>query len=338
MDESRPYLQDNGYNIDVFAGVSANLEFILKYKKSGLAKKEVTYDHTTVAGSSVNNALGFCSNGRSVRLLITAGEDHRGLELVEELERMAPDLNVRLLHWRVRTPYTAIGHCIDDGEYSVLPSKPPYDDEKVQRGLHIIQEEIQTNRPRILLASGVRVADVPIVESLFHNGSVVSLRVLNPGADLLESPENLRRLLARTDLLIINREEFQLMQTTLDIPDVHRAHELGPTEIVVTHDEGGAIYSRQGEPPILQPAFVADAIDPTGAGDCFLSHFLSARLDGKDDREALRFAAAAAALQTTLEGGSSVPSPAAVQELLATGELRQEPVGSELEIETWMAN
>lgn len=65
-------------------------------------------------------------------------------------------------------------------------------------------------------------------------------------------------------------------------------------------------------------AFAVDPVDTTGAGDCFLGWFLAARDRGAAAEEALREAAAAAAIQVTRAGAAdAIPSAAEVAAFLA---------------------
>jgi sugar/nucleoside kinase (ribokinase family) len=65
------------------------------------------------------------------------------------------------------------------------------------------------------------------------------------------------------------------------------------------------------------PAFDVDAVDTTGAGDVFRAGFIYAMLQGYHLVDAMRFAAATAAVSCTREGAmTSVPTLADVQRLL----------------------
>ena len=64
--------------------------------------------------------------------------------------------------------------------------------------------------------------------------------------------------------------------------------------------EGCTIYTR--DESFSLGAYKVQAIDPTGAGDCFDGAFLCGLLDGKDLKETAKYAAAAAALNTTALG------------------------------------
>ena len=69
------------------------------------------------------------------------------------------------------------------------------------------------------------------------------------------------------------------------------------------------------------PAFAVAAVDTLGAGDTFHGAFTLLLAEGKSEREAMRFAAAAAALKCTRYGGIlSGPSRAEVEAFLARQE------------------
>lgn len=83
-------------------------------------------------------------------------------------------------------------------------------------------------------------------------------------------------------------------------------------ELLVTLGAGGARLSAGGS-VVEAPAFAVEAVDTTGAGDCFLGWFLAMRDRGAAPQPALRHAAAAAALQVTRPGaGEAIPSAAEV--------------------------
>mmetsp|Transcript_37106 Transcript_37106/g.59596 ORF Transcript_37106/g.59596 Transcript_37106/m.59596 type:complete len:155 (+) Transcript_37106:535-999(+) len=91
--------------------------------------------------------------------------------------------------------------------------------------------------------------------------------------------------------------------------------EKGCKEILVTLGKDGAILiSPKGQ--IEQEVLEVDKekiVDTTGAGDCFRGAFAVARAEGKDDKAALRFAAAAASLCIQVKGAQpSMPTREAI--------------------------
>ncbi len=67
------------------------------------------------------------------------------------------------------------------------------------------------------------------------------------------------------------------------------------------------------------PAFKVDVVDTLGAGDTFHGAFTLMLAEGRSEREAMRFSAAAAALKCTRYGGIlGAPTRAEVKTFLAT--------------------
>jgi ribokinase len=132
--------------------------------------------------------------------------------------------------------------------------------------------------------------------------------VLNP-APARELPDD---LLGLTDVIVPNEHELAL----LGGPD--RLLAAGAGALVVTLGARGARIIVGGRPERAQPAFSVEAVDTTGAGDAFCGA-LGARLAAGDDIDAaVRWAAAAGALATTVAGAvPSLPSADAVAAVLS---------------------
>ncbi len=74
---------------------------------------------------------------------------------------------------------------------------------------------------------------------------------------------------------------------------------------------------QRGEETGRVPTFVVDAVDTLGAGDIWHGAFALALAEGRGEREAIRFAAAAAALKCTAFGGrSAIPTRDQVEHFL----------------------
>ncbi|MEL9990400.1 MAG: carbohydrate kinase family protein [Thermoproteus sp.] len=126
--------------------------------------------------------------------------------------------------------------------------------------------------------------------------------------------EYLKPLLANVDYLFLNETEF----FNLLGGDVERAFGLGVKLVVVKKGARGASAFMKGGGAFEEPAFKVDVVDTTGAGDAFDAAFLTAVLEGKDIRYALRFANAAGALKATRKGARSSPTREEVEKMVAT--------------------
>ncbi|WP_410509204.1 carbohydrate kinase family protein [Methanosarcina hadiensis] len=100
----------------------------------------------------------------------------------------------------------------------------------------------------------------------------------DPGQDLVTySKENLRTILAHTDILFANRHEIRRVSemTGMSFSELRSMIDI----IVVTYDaEGSRIYRGSEEWTI--PVVSVKAVDPTGAGDAYRAGFLLAYTRG----------------------------------------------------------
>lgn len=117
----------------------------------------------------------------------------------------------------------------------------------------------------------------------------------------------LREVLPHVSILAVNQIEAR---------DTFAAfgEDLPVEGMLITRGAEGAEFRDLGSGQVWrQPAFAVQAVDTTGAGDCFTGWFAAGLARGEDIPTALRHAAAAAALQVTRQGaGDAMPDRAEV--------------------------
>jgi sugar/nucleoside kinase (ribokinase family) len=101
--------------------------------------------------------------------------------------------------------------------------------------------------------------------------------------------------LPNIDIFFMNEDEAQMITGCSEVPAAADVLLGSGVSLVVAKlgHRGCAIYGRE---EIVCPAFPVDAIDTTGAGDCFVAGFLAARQQDLPLREVGRFANAVGAL------------------------------------------
>lgn len=120
-------------------------------------------------------------------------------------------------------------------------------------------------------------------------------------------------MLPLIDLLAVNEGEADALCRHLGRP----IEALEVPLLLVTLGIRGARWIANGE-AIEVPAFRVKAVDTTGAGDCFLGYALAGLDADLPPRQALRRAAAAAAIQVTRPGAAeAIPKAAEVDRFLA---------------------
>ncbi|MDB6452746.1 ribokinase [Falsirhodobacter sp. 20TX0035] len=119
--------------------------------------------------------------------------------------------------------------------------------------------------------------------------------------------EAVRRILPHISLLVMNAGEAEALRAAMgSLPQV---------EMVITRGADGADWI--GAKPLHVPAFPVTPVDTTGAGDCFTGTLAAALDRGLPPFQAMRRAAAAAALQVTRPGAAgAMPTAAEVDALL----------------------
>lgn len=111
------------------------------------------------------------------------------------------------------------------------------------------------------------------------------------------------------------------LQETAGIADdgaaLKRLAELTPAFLAATRGAQGTIWLNEAGAPEEAAAFPVQALDTLGAGDVFHGAFALGIAEGKIVKEAIRFAAAAAALKCSRHGGGlAAPQRVEVEELL----------------------
>ncbi len=110
-------------------------------------------------------------------------------------------------------------------------------------------------------------------------------------------PDAVRAVLPYVTLLILNAVEADQLRPSLGRIDV--------PQLLVTHGAQGAEWHDLiRSEHVTVPAFSVNAVDTTGAGDCFAGYAVAGLSQGMNPQAALTRAAAAAALQVTRPGAA----------------------------------
>jgi ribokinase len=157
---------------------------------------------------------------------------------------------------------------------------------------------------------------LPTVAAFARAARAAGVKVMLNAAPARELSDE---LLAYVDVLVANEEELAAIARPGETI-AERLAGLGMPCAVVTLGAQGSCALADGSFH-LQPAFRVDAVDTTAAGDTFCGVLAAGLAQGMTLPDAVRAAAAAAALATTRPGAqSSVPNRAEVIALLARAE------------------
>jgi sugar/nucleoside kinase (ribokinase family) len=87
--------------------------------------------------------------------------------------------------------------------------------------------------------------------------------------------EDLKKVIARVDVLTINDEEARQLSGEFFLPKAAEAiHKMGPKYLIIKKGEHGALLFGEGKVFSAPGLPLAEVFDPTGAGDTFAGGFI----------------------------------------------------------------
>jgi 2-dehydro-3-deoxygluconokinase len=186
---------------------------------------------------------------------------------------------------------------------------------------------LEASAPSLLHLTGITPALSPAArEAILSAGRTAHARGVRVSLDVnhrsrlwsrQEAAEALRALLPSIDIVFASRDELDILAPTAH--PVADLLDLGVTEVVVTAGADGADCHTPGE-ALHQAALPVTVVDSIGAGDAFVSGYLSALLDGLPHRDRLRRGAATGAFCVGAHGDWEALPTRRSLELLSHGE------------------
>ncbi len=251
---------------------------------------KLPFDHVEIleaVGNAANAAVAFARLGLSTSFVTNVGGDQAGRDMIAALEKEGID------HRFVR---------INPGKNSNYHYVLWY---KEERTILIKHEEYDyhwpslkpTEVPRWVYFSSISELAIPyhdyVADWLEANPDVKM--AFQPGTfQMAAGTERLSRIYARSEVIILNREEAVLV-TGGDYNNLHdlmdRLHGLGVKIVVITDGPDGA-YASDGNQRLQMPLYPdpAPPKERTGAGDAFASTFVAALAKGNTLEGALQWA------------------------------------------------
>jgi sugar/nucleoside kinase (ribokinase family) len=294
-------------------GLSFNSEEYYYYNgKAESEKVPITNHKEALGGTSANVAAAIRTLGKESKVLaLTGPDDDEKTVLLEKV------IKKQKLHYR-KFPILNKSHyalILNDGlnPQQLLSFKGKIIEAEIDQTIAKIEEENGQWR----IATGVRDQEVPLVEALFnkHEG----FRSLNPRMELIQNKEAFKKLLKKTDLLILNYSEYH----ACNVASLTEFHECGPSLVIVTDSKNGGFFSHKKFKPETFNAckdYVngSTQIYSVGCGDWFNGSLTSMCMDignsfpemtCEELRISINFAARVAGKKVTMEGAINGPTP-----------------------------
>ncbi len=252
-------------------------------------------------GKGANQAVAAARVGAKVSFIGAIGDDQIGQTMKQAFEQDGIDTSAICVIPNQATGLAMI-QVADSGENSIVISAGANAD--LSEAL-VEQHKSHIEQADILLMQLESPLQAVTLATKFAKTAGVKV-VLNP-APAQPLPDS---LLSHIDIITPNETEAEIL-TGIKVTDEQTAavaanhfHQLGIETVLITLGSKGVYYSEKGQGEII-PGFRVDAVDTTAAGDTFNGAFVTALLEGKSAKDAIRFAHAAAAISVTRMGAQT---------------------------------
>ena len=260
---------------------------------------------THVGGKGLNQALAFKKAGARVFAAGMVGAQD-GAYLTDYLERFGVDISA------VRKSAGPTGH-------TIIEVDPDGQNQMILFGganREITPEDCDAILARHADADLIMMQyETSCVEYMLQKARAAGIRTAINPSPYVDAVKDLPW--ENADIVILNESEGAAITGEADPEKAVRSlYNQGAREIVLTLGASGAVYYN-GNATVRVPAFQADAVDTTGAGDTFTGYCLYALLSGETPESALRRGAAAAAIEVAQPGAAeSIPEAREVEAFL----------------------
>ncbi|MEU3981798.1 ribokinase [Streptomyces sp. NPDC026672] len=285
---------------------SMNMDLVTYVAKAPQRGETVTGREfvTVPGGKGANQAIAAARAGATVSMIGAVGNDAFGTRLRDGLEHSGVDTDsLRTVEGPSGTAHIVVD---DEGGNAIV----------VIPGANGTLDHLTPGDEGVIASADALLLQLEIPLDGVLAGALAARRhgvrtVLTPAPAQPLPPE----LLDATDLLVPNEYEAATLTGRPDPRDAaHALLDLVP-EVVVTLGEVGCLYVTRDAEPLVVPAPHVNAVDSTGAGDTFVGALTVALGEERPIREALTWAAAAAAISVQREGASvSMPYRPEIEE------------------------
>ncbi|MFJ8105308.1 ribokinase [Streptomyces sp. NPDC096132] len=281
---------------DIVVLGSTNMDLVAYVEKAPQRGETVTgrQFRTIPGGKGANQAIAAAHAGGTVSMIGAVGNDSFGARLRSSLEHSGVNTD----HLRTVEAPSGTAHIVVDAEGGnaivVVPGANGTVDHLAPGDEGLIASAdallLQLEIPLPAVVAGARAARAHGVRT-----------ILTPAPAQPLPPE----LLAATDLLVPNEHEAATLTGRTDPHEAAAALLDSVPEVVITLGAAGSLHAARGTAPLTVPAPQVTAVDSTGAGDTFVGALAVALGEERPVREALAWAAAAAALSVQRPGASA---------------------------------
>jgi len=238
-----------------------------------------------IGGVGVNVAIGLSRMQLKTAYIGKLGDDESGRRVLNCLKKEKVDFL-----GKKAGGVTGYGFILDSYERNrtILTYHGLADDYKINE---INKNKLKT---KYIFFSSLRGESIKTEENLISWCKKNKIKVVfNMDARVIRDAKlNLKKILQNIDIIILNKEEAQLLAEGNDAKNLaNKIYELGPKIIIIT-DEKNPAYAFDGNKIYTIKPHNIKVVERTGAGDAFTSGFLASYIKTQDIDKSLKIALA----------------------------------------------
>ncbi|HUC96487.1 MAG TPA: carbohydrate kinase family protein [Candidatus Saccharimonadales bacterium] len=239
----------------------------------------------STGGGATNAAVTFARQGLEVEFMGTIAHDTAGQAVLTDLDNEGVDTKNVSYSDKYHTGYSTV-LIAPNGERTFLTYRG------ASTHFDIKNFDLSESRADWVYVSSMA-GDMDVLDDIFRQAKKIDKKICyNPGKDELKKISKLRPLLEDVEVLLVNKEEAQMIVDGETLEELVRKL-INRVSVVIVSDGHKGVMASDGQ-TIVRAGMYEDVkvVDRTGAGDAFGSGFLSQWASGKSLKDSIVFASA----------------------------------------------
>ena len=280
---------------------------------SKITLKELKED---IGGSAHNVAANLAKLGTRTYILGSVGKGDYGEEALKNLR--VEGVNTKYVTLKEGTTGISLVFLVD-GEKTVLTSRGANEFLGEEDLNPAVFEDIDT----LILTSLVSPDNMLLMKKAIIEAKKRGISIImNPSMSMItHRPQELKYAMENSKVIIMNGKESCMITGEKDVESAIKAlQNYGAETVIATLDVKGSLVA-ENDRIFHVPSYKVKVVDTTGGGDSYTAGFVHAKSKGYSTEEAVKFAAAVAALNIVTPGASTdLPTEEEVIEFMKTAE------------------
>ena len=269
-----------------------------------------------IGGSAHNAAANLAKLGTRTYILGSVGKGDYGEEALKNLR--VEGVNTKYVTLKEGTTGISLVFLVN-GEKTVLTSRGANEFLGEEDLNPAVFEDIDT----LILTSLVSPDNMLLMKKAIIEAKERGISIImNPSMSMItHRPQELKYAMENSQVIIMNGKESCMITGEKDVESAIRAlRNYGAQTVIATLDVKGSLVA-ENDRIFHVPSYKVKVVDTTGGGDSYTAGFVHAKSKGFPTEEAVKFAAAVAALNIMTPGASTdLPTEKEVIEFMKTAE------------------